>query len=144
VRHLPAPLAVALVAHTVSTLMMTGVIWFVQIVHYPLLADVGRQAFAYYEQRNTRATSYVVGPVMLTEAVSALTLLVLAPGSRALAAAGLLLLVAIWLSTFLIQVPCHRTLERGFDVAVHRRLARWNWIRTAGWSLRAAVAIALL
>lgn len=27
-----------LVAHVVATLFMTGLIWFVQVVHYPLLA----------------------------------------------------------------------------------------------------------
>lgn len=143
-RHLPAPLAWTLAAHTVSTLVMTGVIWFVQVVHYPLFADVSRQAFAAYERRNTRLTTFVVGPTMLVEALSAAALVALAPGSRVLASVGVLLLVAIWLSTFLVQVPCHRVLEGGFDAGVHRRLVSSNWVRTAGWSLRAAVAIWLL
>jgi hypothetical protein len=43
-----------------------------------------------------------------------------------------------------LQVPCHRTLERGFDPAVARRLVATNWIRTVCWSLRLLVALALL
>ncbi len=123
---------------------MTGLIWFVQVVHYPLFAEVGGPVFAAYERRNTRLTTFVVGPAMLVEVLSAVALLVLAPESRTLAAVGLLLLVTIWLSTFFVQVPCHRALERGFDARVHRRLVSSNWIRTAGWSLRAAVALWLL
>jgi hypothetical protein len=56
-------------------------------------------------------------------------------------AAGLLL--AVWGSTFLLQVPCHERLSAGWDEAVHARLVATNWIRTAGWTLR-LVLLALL
>jgi hypothetical protein len=74
------------------------------------------------------------------------SLLALAPpaGSSSLAWQGLALLAVVWLSTFLLQVPCHRRLERGFDAAAASRLVATNWIRTIAWSLRAAVAVALL
>ena len=39
-----------LLVHVVATLVMTGLIWFVQIVHYPLMAKVGRADFAEYER----------------------------------------------------------------------------------------------
>jgi hypothetical protein len=144
VHHLTAPLALVLVAHTAATLFMTGVIWFVQVVHYPLFAEVPAGAFARYEQRHTRLTSWVVGPAMLVEAASAGTLLLVLPGARALTAAGAVLLAVIWMSTFLAQVPCHRRLERGFDAAVHRRLVASNWVRTVAWSLRATIALGML
>lgn len=50
--------------------------------------------------------------------------------------AGLALVAVIWLSTALLQVPCHELLCVGFDPAVHQRLVWTNWIRTAAWSLR--------
>lgn len=34
--------------HLFSTLFMTGVIWFAQAVHYPLLGRVGGEAFVEY------------------------------------------------------------------------------------------------
>ena len=35
-----------LLGHLAATLFMVGVIWFVQVVHYPLFAKVGATAFA--------------------------------------------------------------------------------------------------
>ena len=136
-------LAIVLFVHTASTLAMAGVIWFVQIVHYPLFNRVGRSDFAAYEADHTRLTSLVVMPLMLAEAVGAVALTILRPEAP-LVWAGLGLLVAIWLSTFTLQVPQHRRLARGFDGESHRRLVTTNWLRTAGWSARGAIAIALL
>jgi len=47
-------------------------------------------------------------------------------------------------STGFWQVPAHRRLEGGFDVATHRRLVQTNWVRTVAWSARAVIALALL
>lgn len=62
---------------------------------------------------------------------------------RALALAGLPLLAAIWLSTALVQVPCHRRLAAGFEPRTARRLVRTHWIRTVAWSARAALATSM-
>lgn len=134
-----------LLLHTVSTIFMTGLIWFVQVVHYPLFAAVGRDAAAPYSQRHSTRTTWVVGPPMLVEAGTALWLWLYPPaGASVLPALGLALLAIIWLSTATLQVPCHNKLAHGFDADVHTRLVRTNWIRTIAWSLRAILALALL
>ncbi|MCS7006759.1 MAG: hypothetical protein RMM28_01705 [Thermoleophilia bacterium] len=135
-------MTVLLVAQVVSTLMLVGLVWFVQIVHYPLFSAVPRAAFAAYERAHAKRTTWLVAPLMSVEAACALSLLVAEPG--ALTGVGMLLVVAIWLSTWLVQVPCHRLLEQGWDEAAHRRLLRTNWFRTALWSVRGVIAIALL
>lgn len=121
-----------------STWTMVGVIWFVQVVHYPLLASVGIDGFAEYERENCRRTGYVVIPPMLVELVTAFLMLVYPPrGTPGWACyAGLALLVTIWLSTFALQAPCHARLSAGFDPRLHRRLVRTNWLRTVAWSAR--------
>lgn len=130
--------------HLVSTLLMAGVILYVQVVHYPLMAGVGREGFVAYEAAHGRRTGAVVIPLMTAELASAVWLLVGAgPATRELAGAGLLLLAVIWLSTALLSVPCHRKLSVGFDESVHRRLVRTNWIRTVCWLARVPVALAL-
>lgn len=131
-----------LVAQAAATLALVGLVWFVQLVHYPLFARVPGDAFAVHEREHSRRTTWVVAPLMGVEAVCAAVLLVVAPG--ALTALGALLVAAIWSSTFLVQVPCHRILERGWDEAAHRRLVRTNWLRTGAWSARGAIALALL
>lgn len=130
--------------HLAATVAMAGVLWFVQLVHYPLLARVAPDAFAAFEREGVRRTTWVVGPLMLVEAASGLALVVAAPAWLPRAALGLDL--ALWLvhtvSTALVQVPLHGRLERGFDAAAHARLVRTNWGRTAAWSARAALLVA--
>lgn len=136
----------ALFVHAATTLAMAGLIWFVQVVHYPLFATVGREGFSVYEQAHTRLTARVVAPLMLAEAASALWLAWSPPPGvpPALPIAGLILLAGIWISTFLLQVPRHRRLASGFSGPDHRSLVRSNWIRTVLWTARGCLALWLL
>lgn len=124
--------------HLASTLYMVGVIWFVQVVHYPLFARVGKGEFAGYERVHTSSTTWVVAPPMLVEAITALLLLWFRPPglSHFHVALGLILLGVIWSSTLFLQIPCHQRLSDGFDPAAHQRLVTTNWLRTISWSLR--------
>jgi hypothetical protein len=131
-----------LAAHAFVTLFMTGLIWFVQVVHYPLFDRVGKPDFAAYEAQNTRRTGFLVGGPMLLE-LGLAAALAWTPGGTA-AWCGLGLLGIIWLSTAVSQVPMHRRLERGFDMVAHRRLVAGNWVRTIGWSIRGVLAILML
>lgn len=138
-----AVLSPVVAVHLVSTLMMAGLIVFVQVVHYPLGGRVGSAAFPAYQADHVRRTSWVVVPLMVPELASALWLLAAppAPGLRPVLLVGLGLLAVIWTSTALLQAPAHGRLRHGFDPAVHRRLVRTNWIRTAAWLLRVPVAL---
>lgn len=132
-----------LLAHLAATIFMVGLIWFVQIVHYPLFARVGEEGFQPYSEAHSRLTSYVVGPPMLLEAGTTLLLVFLRPDGVPLylAVAGLALVVTIWLSTALLQVPRHTALGSGFDRSQWRVLVGTNWIRTAAWSARGLVVL---
>ena len=125
-----------LITQLLLTGFMTGLIWFVQVVHYPLFIRVGREAFLAYESDHVKRTTRVVAPVMLSEAAIGLLL--------ALASIGLALLALVWLSTAGLQVPCHRMLSRAFDPAAAARLCDTNWIRTFGWTARLVLAAAML
>lgn len=131
------------IAHVAATLYMTGLIWFVQIVHYPLMGRVDREGFAPYEKEHQRLTAFVVGPPMLIEALTAVFFIMAQPpGAGPLWAWGGLALVAIiWVSTTYLQVPLHNRLGQGFDASAHRALVTTNWIRTAAWSIRALWAL---
>jgi len=94
---------------------MTGLIWFVQVVHYPLFDRVGTEASPRYAVDHQRRTMLVVMPVMLIEALTATALVWLLPTSFQTAAwSGMAMLVAIWLSTAFVQVPRHA--KRGSDL----------------------------
>ena len=47
----------------------------------------------------------------------------------------------IWAFTFLLSVPCHDRLAKGWHAPTHRRLVRTNWLRTIAWSVRACVIL---
>ena len=127
--------------HLGSTLFLTGLIWTIQIVHYPLLAHTGRVEFVRYEHLHCERISWLVGPFMTLEALSAALLLRWQPYGLPSWPfwTGAALLLVVWVSTALVQVPCHNTLAAGFDAPAHRRLVRSNWIRTAAWTLRASL-----
>jgi hypothetical protein len=129
------------VLHAVPTLCLTGLIWFVQVVHYPLFAAVGQAQFTAYEREHCRRTGRVVMPLMLSEVGLAAWLWWIAPpGAVAATSLGLLLLAVVWGSTFLFQVPCHEQLARRPDGDTMRRLVATNWLRTAAWTGRTGVA----
>ena len=131
--------------HLAATLFLTGLIWVIQIVHYPLLDRSAGESFPTLHRDHTRRITLVVVPPMLVELATACWLVARPPAGTpaALPLIGLVLLGVVWLSTFALQVPEHKRLADGFDHAAHRRLVQSNWIRTSAWSLRAAVALAI-
>jgi hypothetical protein len=132
-----------LLPHLAATLFMVGVIWFVQVVHYPLMAGVGRAESVAYEQAHTRRTGWVVAPPMLIELATGILLLWVRPAGVPLApaVAGAALLAVVWISTQWVQIPCHNRLSRAFDSRTHRRLVSTNWARTTAWSLRGLLVV---
>lgn len=133
--------------HAGATWFMAGLIWFVQIVHYPLMEAVPASASPAYAKAHQRRTTWVVAPAMLMETTSALLLLWVPRDQLAgppLHWIGLSLLALIWISTFTVQVPLHATLAMKFDPAVCHRLVVSNWLRTCAWSARGIIALLLL
>ncbi len=137
---------VLLLIHAGATLAMAGLIWFVQIVHYPLFQLASRDRFERYAAEHQRRTGFVVVPIMLVELGTALALLAAPPLGlgRGLLWLGAALLALAWLSTFILQVPLHMRLSQGWSPTAIQALVRTNWLRTAAWTARAGVALALL
>ena len=135
-----------LLVHVAATWAMVGLIWFVQLVHYPLFAAVGPLDFIDYESQHTRRTTWVVALFMPLEAVTAVWLLADVPDglSAGLVAVGLVLVAALWLSTATWQAPMHGRLSDGFDPSLQRRLVQSNWVRTALWSARGVLVLVLV
>lgn len=137
---------IVLVAGAAATWAMVGLIWVMQLVHYPMLVDwttaSPTEAAAFHQRR----ISFVVGPLMAVEGVTALILLVDRPETMSVVTAWVaaaLLGVALG-STVLIQVPLHSRLAAGTDEEAGRRLCSTNWIRTVAWTLRGLVLAAVL
>lgn len=135
-----------LLAQIFSTLAMMGLIWFVQVVHYPLMSQVGEANFTKYEADHQTRTTIVVAPLMLCEMATAVMLLWYRPsGVDAWCVwLGLALLAIIWISTYAVQVPEHARLSEQFNAQAHRRLVVTNWTRTVAWTARGIVVLLML
>lgn len=151
-----------LLIHFGSTAFMTGLIWLIQIVHYPLFAQVGLESHLNYHRLHVAKITWIVAPVMLIECACtfllwmslfnpfpmnegpSLTLLYQLPFFRNLIWGGALILALIWLSTAFLQVPDHGKLAQIFDPSIHQHLVYTNWIRTIGWSIRLIISGGLL
>ncbi|WP_145352034.1 hypothetical protein [Roseimaritima multifibrata] len=137
---MPFPILL-LIVNLVGTLFLVGLIWTIQVVHYPLFSGVGDSQFIAYQKRHQFLVTLVVGPVMLLEAISSLLLVFYPPMgiSSSMVQFGFLLVCVIWISTAAVQVPCHTRLLEGFSPNTHRWLVRSNWIRTVAWTVRGAL-----
>ncbi|MCE9631854.1 MAG: hypothetical protein K8S94_14215 [Planctomycetia bacterium] len=136
-----------LAAQAVASGAMCGLIWFVQVVHYPLFVATTGDPSADYAAENQRRTSWVVLPFMLVEmATAALIVIAPPPGvGRGTAVVGMVLVIAIWASTLLVQMPLHARLARdGHRPPLVDALVRGNWFRTLAWTVRAILAVWML
>ena len=131
-----------LLTHAAATWFMTGLIWVIQVVHYPLFARVGAEGYREYQLAHQSLISLIVGPAMLVEALATAAILVTRRDAPAIAAA--ILLAIIWASTAFLQVPMHNALANGFDAQAHARLVDTNWIRTIAWTARGILALYFL
>lgn len=133
--------AAVLVVGLAATWAMVGIVWFAQVVHYPMLRHAAGPAFPRVAEEHARRTGRLVAPLMAVEALTALGLLFVRPEGVPLwtAALAAALLGAVWAMTAFVQVPHHAALRRGFESAAHRALLTGNAVRTAVWSARGAV-----
>lgn len=119
---------------------MTGVIWIIQILHYPAFSWIEPARFSDFHRNHTQRITFIVGPMMIFEMVTGV-LLVLHPPRETLLLLNLVLILGIWICTFALSVPLHNQLEGGKDVEKINRLIRTNWPRTFLWTLRSLLLL---
>ena len=134
-----------LLLNTVFSSMMSGIIWFVQIVHYPLFKSLSKEDFIDYQSKHVKLTGNIVGPFMLMELIVSIYVALWNTHNELayLVWSNFGLLTLIWLSTFFLQVPLHNRLLEGFDHRVHCSLVRGNWIRTCAWTMKMVLSLFL-
>jgi hypothetical protein len=135
-----------LLVHLLSTATLAGLIWTIQVVHYPLFNRVGADGFIAYHQAHSFRISLLVGPLMGIELLAAIAITLKKPaGVSAFASiVALVVLAVVHLCTILGSVPAHNKLGRGFNQQAYTQLVNTNWIRTFGWTLRAVLAAQMI
>jgi hypothetical protein len=135
-----------LLAQLFSTAALTGLIWTIQILQYPLFAQVGEKEFPRYHASHSARITAIVGPLMGLEMLCALYILWRRPlgVSMEMAWGAMAILIVVHLTTTFLSVPAHNVLGRGFSANAHHKLVWTNWIRTVAWSARAVLSAAMI
>ena len=135
-----------LIANLVASCVMTGVIWFVQHVHYPLLAQVEMGQAVAVAEEHQRRTGHVVALPMAVEGLTTLALLAQQPAgvNWFLPWIGAILLAIALGCTVFLSVPLHAKMATNPDARVGAKLVATNWPRTFAWSLRAVVCVVMV
>ncbi len=140
-------LQVIFLLHLVATSAMFGVIWLVQLVHYPMLIGLNQIEFHSWHEFHARRISFIVAPLMLFE-LGASVLGVLGAGAGDARIASVILAsltLGVWASTFAVSVPLHDQLSKnGYNPKVLSRLVHTNWIRTLLYTCKLILMIGMM
>ena len=126
--------------NVISAFLLTGVIWTIQIVHYPSFHYIDKLSFTNFHNFHERRISIIVMPLMLIELITSIALYIHNMWSI-IFALNLLIVGLIWCSTFFVQVPIHSILSEKKDKNLIEKLVNTNWIRTFLWSMRMLLII---
>tara|TARA_B100000614_G_scaffold64107_1_gene56811 strand:- start:30 stop:437 length:408 start_codon:yes stop_codon:yes gene_type:complete len=125
-----------LILHLTATSVMVGVIWVIQLVHYPSFHFVELKQYNTFQRFHMSRISYVVIPAMLTELFTLILIVISMDQIDTLVHASAILLIFIWLMTAVFFSGVHQKLTLGYDQTVVDKLVKLNWGRTLLWTLR--------
>ena len=129
--------------HFCVTSMLVGLIWTIQLVHYPSFRYIEESKFVSFHSFHSTSISYLVLPLMLIELAATLFLLIQSDYSIVYVVC-MILVILIWASTFMLSVPCHNILLKGKNDEVINKLVITNWPRTILWSAKGVIVSTLL
>jgi hypothetical protein len=130
------------------TAALFGLIWTIQLVHYPSFIFIDSEKYQSFQKFHMQRITWIVAPLMILEGVLSIILLWYFTPNEVTAFKSLfsmpyglsfLLVLILWLSTLCIQTPLHMKLEHGYDRGIVRKLVRSNWLRTIAWTLKLGI-----
>ena len=125
--------------HFVSTSLMVGIIWVIQLLQYPAFHFIKESDYVEFQHFHMQRISFIVVPVMILELFSAFMLVYYFRSNLLILC--LIILLFIWLITFVFFTKLHQSLLDGYDKKIVDKLVKINWSRTVLWSLRLIILI---
>ena len=125
--------------HFLSTSLMVGIIWVIQLLHYPAFNFIKESDYVEFQHFHMQRISFIVVPVMILELFSAFMLVYYFRSNLLILC--LIILLFIWLITFVFFTKLHQSLLDGYDKKIVDKLVKINWSRTVLWSLRLIILI---
>ena len=128
--------------HLISTAIIVGIIWVIQVVHYPSFYFIERDEYVSFQKFHMDKIAYIVVPVMLIESISGFILIYNELNTVLLI--SMILLFFIWVLTGIFFVPIHQKLTSGYQEELVEKLVKINWFRTIFWTIRLLLVMAYL
>jgi hypothetical protein len=125
----------------ISTSAMVGIIWVIQLLHYPSFHFINEMKYVEFQHFHMTRISFIVIPVMFLELTSAILLGYFF--RSILTIILIIILVGIWGVTFIFFTNIHQDLTKGYDSNIVNWLVKINWCRTALWSLRLIILLSI-
>ena len=125
--------------HFLSTSLMVGIIWVIQLLHYPTFHFIKQSDYVEFQHFHMQRISFIVVPVMIIELLSGFMLVYYFRSNLFILC--LTILLVIWLITFVFFTKLHQSLLGGYDKIIVDKLVQINWSRTVLWSLRLIILI---
>jgi hypothetical protein len=124
--------------NTFASFFLTGLIWTVQLVHYPSFRFISNDNYQDFQNHHVNSIDKIVIPVMVAEITTSFGLFWV-DGFLSLNAFGFYLVLLIWVSTGIFSVPAHSKLEDGKNDKAINQLVSTNWIRTVLWTIKSGI-----
>ena len=120
---------------------MVGVIWVIQLVHYPSFHFINKEDYEQFQDFHMKRITYIVMPTMLIELLSGVYLILSGLGEEITFLISMVLLGLIWLQTAIFFSIIHQKLTLGYQKSLVDILVRINWARTIMWSGRLIILL---
>ena len=127
--------------HILSTAIMVGIIWVIQIVHYPSFHYIDKNRYVSFQNFHMNKISYIIVPIMAVELFSGLGILFIIQEQQISFYVSFALLILIWMITGLLFTKYHSDLSKKYNEETILQLIRFNWIRTLFWTIRFALLL---
>ena len=128
--------------HLISTAIIVGIIWVIQVVHYPSFHFIETDEYLSFQKFHMDKIAYIVVPVMLIESITGFILIY--NDINTVLIISMILLLLIWALTGLFFAPMHQKLMSGYQEELVEKLVKINWVRTIFWTIRLLLVMAYL
>ena len=136
---------IIILLHAIVTFLLTGLIWVIQLVHYPMFQFLDSQAYSKAMSFHQQRISIIVVPLMLFELLSGVYLAHAQWSSLArFHSINIALIVIIWIHTFGLMVPFHKNIPIQPNHELLKKTLCHHWIRTLSWSVKSILWGAIL
>tara|TARA_B100001250_G_scaffold398865_1_gene407628 strand:+ start:812 stop:1213 length:402 start_codon:yes stop_codon:yes gene_type:complete len=125
-----------LLIHIISTSIMVGVIWTIQLVHYPSFNFINQKDYIKFQNFHMNQISLIVMPIMGIELFTGLIIIFLEIKNGLMFHFSISILFLIWLITGIIFSRLHQKLTMGYQPLIINKLIKMNWLRTFLWTFR--------